>query len=68
MALKTGAKLPKHVIKRIIEAAENDEWAKEGDLEREMYIEKFISAIKAHTPGKRTAVTSEGLFEKLVKG
>jgi hypothetical protein len=68
MAMKTGAKLPKRVIKKIVEAAENDEWAKEGDCERKMHIEKFISAIKAHEPGKRTAVKSEGLFEKLVKG
>jgi len=69
MVLETGAKISAALRKRIIAAAEADEWMKEAGTgsERGKYIKDFIAAMKAHKPGRKTATTREGLFEAFAR-
>lgn len=68
MVLRTGADLPEEARATMIEAAENDEWASEGDSDRVRHMTDLIRALEAHQPGRQTYMKSEGLFEVVLAG
>jgi len=70
MIMSSAAKLPSGLQKRIITAADDDEWASEGDNDRATFIHNFKTAIEQYDTNGGTAVLvdSEGLFEKIFEG
>lgn len=65
MVLHTGAAIPDDLRERIIESAKADEWASEGDAERQQYIDNFVAALRAHEPGRPHHLTEEGLLSQI---
>jgi len=69
ICLHVGAKIPAKLKKRMVLAAEQDEWLNEEGhgSERWTYIKDFIDKVKAHKPGQKTELAYEGLFDKFAK-
>lgn len=67
LALKKGAHLPDDVKERIIRAAEEDEWAKEGDRMRKAHMKDLITKVRAHEPGEVVEVPSKELLDQMEK-
>jgi ABC-type nitrate/sulfonate/bicarbonate transport system substrate-binding protein len=65
--LWTGARIPAAIAGIVLEAARADQWANEGDQERQKYIGELMGAIQQHKPGQRVDLEEEGLFTKMAK-
>ena len=63
--MASGTELPRGFKERAVRAADNDEWAREGDEERQSVMTEFKAALEAYKPGTPTEVAEKGLFEKL---
>lgn len=70
MIMSSGAKILPGLQKRIITAADDDEWASEGNNERATYIHNFKTAIEQYDTngGTSVIVDEEGLFDKISEG
>jgi len=64
-AIKVGAKISKSVMKKMIEACENDEWAQE-DSERKEACDGLKKALQQYD-GSPIIIKSKGLFEVIAK-
>ena len=65
--LWAGAEMPEELKSRVIEDANKDEWAAEGDAERRHHIRDFIEKIENHKAGERMQIAEEGLFQKFAE-
>jgi hypothetical protein len=67
-AIKVGAKISKPVMKKMIEACENDEWAKHDgeDSERRSVCNSLKKALQQYA-GSPIIINSKGLFEVIAK-
>ena len=61
--LESGSKLPDDIKTKIVEAADNDDWAQE-DEERNRYMKAFKYAVENYN-GTPTEIEYEGLFQKI---
>ena len=65
--LWAGAEMPEELKSRVIGDAEKDEWAAEGDEERQGYIDDLAQKVANHKPGERVELAYEGLFDKFAQ-
>jgi len=64
MMMKYGCTIPDHLKNQMIDAAKNDEWAKEdGEDERKDVMTGFIQALELYDGTKPIVIRSRGLFE-----
>ena len=65
IAMAAGAEFPKGFKERALKAAEDDEWANEGDGGRRVRMVELKKAIEAYKPGTPAEVAEKGLMEKI---
>jgi hypothetical protein len=64
MILETGAVLPPPLKEKLLEAAANDQWAKES-RERKFFIQDFVDKVESHEAGKCAELIGDDAFYKI---
>lgn len=67
IAMAVGATIAESKLEKILEAVDKDDWAAEGDTERQEKMDAFAKQLKAYN-GERIAADSKGLMETIYEG
>jgi len=67
LLMSAGSEIPATVRTSIIKAAEEDEWAAEGNNKRIEYVQQLIQAINQYDDRTPIRLDQEGLFDKFAE-